>query len=584
MAVAVVVMTAVPAAGAPPAGFSEQVVASGLTTPTGIAFLPDRRLLVTEKGGALKLVQNGTATTLTTLAVCSGSEMGLLGVAPHPNFQTNGIVFLYRTKPAPTGCASATGRFNQVVTVQMSGNAVVPGSLTERLTGIRTDGGNHDGGTLRIGPDQKLYVSVGDTGTGDGGAPGESTNPYAQDRGALEGKVLRLELDGITPAAGNPFIGVAGTRPEVFAFGFRNPFRMSFDPQSGRLWAGDVGQSTIEEIDIVQSGGNYAWPHCEGTLPAGCQAAATPGPVIDPVFEYTHTDAGGLGNSVTGGAFATNSFGALGGQYFFGDFTAGKLYVAVPNAARDDIATPADFVTGAAGPVDIVFGPDEALYYVAINAGQVRRVVPGYPRPVAASPLVVSLVPAYQQCAAPDRLHGPPLEHPSCNPPVQRSGQLTVGTSDANELNPGSKGFVRFGVRIGDPDTPADEADVQLHLQVTDVRRQAGLADYPGELRATVATRITDKDNPPPAGGASDGTMTDNSFAFTAPCTTTTSTSIGATCSATTTIEAVTPGAIKEGRRAVWQLGQIQVFDGGPDEDADTTPNTLFATQGVFVP
>ena len=101
----------------------------------------------------------------------------------------------------------------------MSGDTVVPGSLTERLTGIRTDGGNHDGGTLRIGPDQKLYVSVGDTGIGDGGPPGASTNPYSQDRGALEGKVLRLELDGLTPAAGNPFIGVAGTRPEVFAFG-----------------------------------------------------------------------------------------------------------------------------------------------------------------------------------------------------------------------------------------------------------------------------------------------------------------------------------------------------------------------------
>ena len=125
----------------------------------------------------------------------------------------------------------------------MSGDTVVPGSLTERLTGIRTDGGNHDGGTLRIGPDQKLYVSVGDTGIGDSGPPGASTNPYSQDRGALEGKVLRLELDGLTPAAGNPFIGVAGARPEVYAFGLRNPFRMSFDPQTGRLWVGDVGQS-----------------------------------------------------------------------------------------------------------------------------------------------------------------------------------------------------------------------------------------------------------------------------------------------------------------------------------------------------
>jgi hypothetical protein len=360
---------------------------------------------------------------------------------------------------------------------------------------------------------------------------------------------------------------------------------MSFDPQTGRLWAGDVGQATIEEIDVVQSGGNYAWPHCEGTLPAGCQAAATPGPVIDPVFEYTHSGAGGLGNSVTGGAFATRSFGGLGGQYFFGEFTASKLFVSAPNAARDDIGTPVEFVTGASGPVDIVFGPDEALYYVAINAGQVLRVVPGYVRPVAASPVRVSLVPAYEQCVAPDRLHGPPLAYGSCNPPAQSSAELTVGTSDANGADPGSTGVVRYAVTIGVPGTPTiDEADVRLRLQLTDVRRRAGLADYPGELRATVATRITDKDNPPPAGGASDGTVADNSFAFTVPCATTTASSIGSTCSATTTVEAISPGAIKEGKRTMWQLGQVQVFDGGPDDDAETTPNTLFATQGVFVP
>ena len=580
----VLLLAAVPASATPPANFSEQIMASGLSSPTAVAFLPDRRMLVTEKGGALKLVQNGTATTLITLPVCTASEMGLLGVAPHPSFQTNGLVFLYRTKPPESGCATSTGRFNQVVTVQMSGDTVVPGSLTERLTGIRTDGGNHDGGTLRIGPDQKLYVSVGDTGIGDSGPPGASTNPYSQDRGALEGKVLRLELDGLTPAAGNPFIGVVGARPEVYAFGLRNPFRMSFDPQTGRLWAGDVGQATIEEIDIIQSGGNYAWPHCEGTLPAGCQASATPGPVIDPVFEYTHSGAGGLGNSVTGGAFATPSFGQLGGQYFFGDFTASKLFVAAPNAARDDIGTPAEFVTNAGGPVDIVFGPDEALYWVAINVGQVRRVVPGYPRPAGATPLRASLVPAYQACVSPDRTHGPPLAFGSCNPPVEHSGQLTIGTPDANGQFAASIGFVRVAVQTGDPDTPADEADVSLRLEITDVRRRSDLADYTGEVRGSFPARITDKDNPPPAGGASDGTVTDNPIGFTVPCTATPDPDIGATCSITTTVDAVTPGAVKEGMRANWQLDQIAVFDGGSDGDADTTPNTLFAKQGIFVP
>jgi hypothetical protein len=210
--------------------------------------------------------------------------------------------------------------------------------------------------------------------------------------------------------------------------------------------------------------------------------------------------------------------------------------------------------------------------------------VPGYARPKSATPVRASLVPAYRQCTAPNRTHGPPLGFGSCNPPAEHSAQLTVGTADANGQPPGSAGSIRFSVRVGDPGTPADEADVGLSFVLSDVRRRSDLADYTGELRATVPTRITDKDNPPSAGGAADGTMADNSFGFTVPCAPTSSTSLGSTCGVTTTIEAVVPGAIKEGMRANWELGRIDVFDGGPDNDADTAPNTLFATQGVFVP
>ena len=572
---------AAPAARATPASdaFSERVVASGLSQPTAVAFLPDGRMLVTEKTGALKLVQGGTTTTLTTIPVCTASEMGLLGIAPDPDFGSNGFVYLYRTKPAPGGCAGAAGRFNQVVRVTMSGDTVVAGSLTELLTGIRTDNGNHDGGTLRIGPDDKLWVSVGDTGLGDGGAPGESTNPYAQDPNALEGKILRLELDG-SPAAGNPFIGQAGKRPEVYALGFRNPFRMGFDPLTGRFWVGDVGQSTVEEIDVVQAAGNYAWPRCEGTLPAGCQL---PGDV-DPVFEYPRTGPGVSGRSVTGGAFASPSFGLIANQYVFGDYTASKLWAAAPNAARDDIGTPVDLVTGAGGPVDIVSGPDEALYWVAINTGEVRKLVPNYPRPKGATPTTTSLVPAFAQCTSPNRTHGPSLAFGSCNPPVQRSAELTVGTPDANANAANSAGHVRFATVVGDPGTPADEADVTLRVELTDVRRRSDLADYTGQLQASAAIRITDRDNPPPAGGSPAATAQDGTFAWTVPCAATAATTVGATCSGVTSADAVTPGVIKEGMRAIWQLGQVQVFDGGPDGQAATTPNTLFAVQGLFVP
>src|SRR5262245_51872353 len=171
--VGLVLVPGVAQAGTPPVGFSEKVVATGLNQPIAVAPLPgpSGRFLVIEKGGALKLVDGGTVATLTTIPACTGSEMGLLGIALDPSFSTNGFIYLYRTKPPdpPSDCSTATGRFNQVVRVTMSGNTIVPGSLVELLTGIQTDLGNHDAGTLRIGTDNKIYVSVGDTGVGDMG-------------------------------------------------------------------------------------------------------------------------------------------------------------------------------------------------------------------------------------------------------------------------------------------------------------------------------------------------------------------------------------------------------------------------------
>jgi glucose/arabinose dehydrogenase len=359
-------------AGTPPAGFTDTAVVTGLGAPTAIAFLPDGRLLTTEQGGRLGILNGGTTTdTLATIPVCSDSEMGLLGIAVDPGFATNGFVYLYRTKPAADGCGSSTGRFNQVVRVTVSGGSA--GALTELLSGIRTDGGNHDGGGLLVGPDGKLWVGVGDTGLGDNqGGPGSSTNPYAQDLGELEGKLLRLELDG-SPAAGNPFVGQAGARAEIFAYGFRNPFRFGFDPITNAPWLGDVGDLTFEELDDVTAGGNYAWPRCEGTKPDGCEQ---PGD-IDPILTYSHGGSDSLGETIIGGSFAPAGFGGFGGDYFFADYSASNLYHAVPNGARTGLAAaPTTFVTGAAGPVDVIFGPDGALYYVAINDGEVRRVAP----------------------------------------------------------------------------------------------------------------------------------------------------------------------------------------------------------------
>jgi uncharacterized repeat protein (TIGR01451 family) len=211
----------------------------------------------------------------------------------------------------------------------------------------------------------------------------------------------------------------------------------------------------------------------------------------------------------------------------------------------------------------------------------------GYPRPKGASPIWVSLVPAYHVCS-PDQAalqHGPPLAHPSCGSPAQTSGYLTVGSPDANGAAANSVGHVRI-VTIGEPPpidpNNGDQADVVLELGLSDVRTTPSLADYAGELRTEMTLRITDRLNTP--SGSAAATVADTSLSFDTPCTPTGATSIGASCSISTTADALIPGMVTEGKRAIWELGRTRVFDGGADGDAATGPNTLFAVQGVFVP
>ncbi len=209
----------------------------------------------------------------------------------------------------------------------------------------------------------------------------------------------------------------------------------------------------------------------------------------------------------------------------------------------------------------------------------------GYVRPKGATPLRVALVPAFKACAAPDRQHGPPLGFGSCNPPEQRSDYLTIGAPDANGKPANSAGHVNFSVLVGNPSTPADEADVSVTLSLTDVRQRNDLSDYTGQLQVDTLVRITDRDNEVAAGGGSDpATVSDFPLAVPAACTATADPAIGGECGVSTTLDALVPGTIKEGDRASWQLGGVQVFDGGADGVLSTTPNTLFARQGVFVP
>jgi dipeptidyl aminopeptidase/acylaminoacyl peptidase len=201
-----------------------------------------------------------------------------------------------------------------------------------------------------------------------------------------------------------------------------------------------------------------------------------------------------------------------------------------------------------------------------------------YARPKSANRVQFSLVPAYEPCVEPNRAHGPPLAFPSCAPPAPGSSALTVGVGDGHPAAARSIGSVRLKVTPGVPGG-VDDTTGRVRLNITNVMRASDLSEYSGELRGSVRIRVTDVE------GDVSSTTQDFPLEFTVPCVPTDSTLDGATCTLGTDLDAIVPGATPEGTRAVWQLDQAKVYDGGPDEDADTpADNSLFAVQGVFVP
>jgi hypothetical protein len=217
---------------------------------------------------------------------------------------------------------------------------------------------------------------------------------------------------------------------------------------------------------------------------------------------------------------------------------------------------------------------------------------PGYARPRGATPANVMLVPAYRPCTSANASHGPPLAAGSCSPPMPASDHLTVGTPDANGAGARASGFVQFEALCNPPaptirppcTSPGEQGDLALTASLTDVRNKVVLTDYTGELRVSVPVRLTDRFNG--AGNVHPGTSTDFPLEFNMICSATPSdSSVGSACSATTTADVVMPGLVLEGKRAVWGLGRVQIYDGGADGDADTAgDNTLFMEQGLFAP
>lgn len=257
----------------------------------------------------------------------AGNEEGLLGLAFHPSYRENGYFYVNYTAANP--------RRTVVARYSVSGSdpdAADPATELVVLT-FTQPYSNHNGGQVSFGPDGFLYI-----GTGDGGSGGDPQN-NAQNRASLLGKMLRIDVDnpqaqknyGIP--AGNPFAGnTAGYAEEIYAWGLRNPWRFSFDPVTGRLWAGDVGQNSYEEVDIIENGGNYGWRVMEGfhcyNPASGCDQSG----LIKPVVEYGRDQ----GASITGGhVYRGGSVPELVGKYIYADFVTGRIWGLTYNSASD---------------------------------------------------------------------------------------------------------------------------------------------------------------------------------------------------------------------------------------------------------
>jgi hypothetical protein len=306
------------------------------------------------------------------------------------------------------------------------------------------------------------------------------------------------------------------------------------------------------------------------------------GVAVDAAHIYwTNLDSGTVGRANLDGTGVNQSFISGGNQPEGVAVDGAHIYWAnnfVGPTGFDDDAIGRANLDGSGVNQQFITGNITSPFGVAVDA-----VDAGYPRPKGATPTRVSLVPAFNPCVTSNRTHGAPLAFPSCAPPVQSSGFLTVGTPDANGAAANSIGSVTFKAVNGDPATAADEADVKFTASTTDVRLKAGLGDYTGQLQGSVRLRITDR-----ASGTAQNepaTVQDFAFKFTVPCQTTTSTTVGSTCAVNTSADAVQPGTVRESARTIWQLGDVELFDGGPDGVAATTQgNTLFEQQGVFVP
>jgi glucose/arabinose dehydrogenase len=322
-------------ANTPPApeGLTLTPFVDGLELPVFITPVigSNDKYFVLEKVGRVRVVENGEVLEQSVLdiqdLVSTGNEQGLLGIALHPNYQSNGYIYVNYTDNANTG----TGPQNtQIVRYTVSNDVADPASAKTILT-VSQPHSNHNAGMIAFGPDGYLYIVL-----GDGGSGGDPYN-LAQNTNELLGKMLRIDVDNGDPYAipeDNPFVGQEGVQPEIWTIGWRNPWRFSFDRETGDMWLGDVGQNAYEEISFQaagQGGGNYGWRCYEATHEYDRSENCEGKEFIDPVLEYDHSQ----GASVTGGyVYRGSAIPDLQGRYVFGDFTNGYIWFASQQGER----------------------------------------------------------------------------------------------------------------------------------------------------------------------------------------------------------------------------------------------------------
>lgn len=349
-----------------------QLMATGFASPVDLEQPNDGsgRLFIVQQGGVIRIIQNNQtlATPFLDISakVTNSGEMGLLGMTFHPSFNTNRRFFVNYVR-------TSAGQIQSVIAEYLASaaNANVSDPASERILLIVNQVGNftnHKAGQLAFGPDGFLYFGLGDGGSG-GDPNGNGQNTFT-----LLGKMMRIDVNSLSPGLqygippDNPFVGGGGL-PEIWAFGFRNPWRFSFDRVTGRQFVADVGQDAFEEIDIVTRGGNYGWNTMEGlhcfNPSSGCNQTG----LALPIAEYSHSE----GAAVIGGfVYRGQNFPSLRGVYVFADFGTGTIWGLTENPAntwtRSVLLSPRQSPTS--------FGQDQAgeLYMVDLS-GAIFKVV-----------------------------------------------------------------------------------------------------------------------------------------------------------------------------------------------------------------